>query len=59
MAYSNNDEKLKRKLAEEFPNNMTWTLNLKTLDVWGVTVQYTNLSVQAVLSDNALKKEGF
>ena len=23
LAYSNNDEKLKRKLAEEFPNNMT------------------------------------
>lgn len=29
------------------------------LDVWVVTVQYINLGVQAVLSDNALKKRGF
>jgi len=58
LAYINNDEKLKRKLAEEFSRQFDRDINLKTLDVWVVTVQYTNLGVQAVLSDNALKKRG-
>ena len=59
LAYINNDEKLKRKLIEEFSKQFNMDINLKTLDVWVVTVQYTNLSVQAVLSDNALKNRGF
>jgi len=59
LAYINNDEKLKRKLTEEFSKQFNMDINPKTLVVWVVTVQYTNLGVQVVLSDNALKKGGF
>ena len=45
-------------MLKNFPNNSTWTLNLKTLYVWAVTVQYTDLGTQAVLFDNALRKRG-
>ena len=59
LAYINNDEKLKRKLDEEFSKQFDMDIKPEDVGCLGCHCSIHKPWCAAVLSDNALKKRGF
>jgi hypothetical protein len=58
-AYINNDKKLKRKLAQEFSKQFNMDIKPEDVGCLGCHGSIHKLGVQAVLSEDALRKGGF